>query len=509
MTNVKDRDGVAPIRHISVNSDQSETKAIALSEPALQATNSLESNKAHKILYPVRSSSDGCNSSSVKWTGLTALDMVERIAKMAISSSQLKKPAAGVSEKTQYSYSFLQYLANEPSTSSDVDLDLGAGQKRKRESFDEDYYEDISGCELVAASVLNDKDDSGSTALSSEFAVTAWRPSVIWANQFGQLNDNVRVQLNHLDSMVTIFEQLALESQNRLYIPSYNRVQAMFVSNIPSLASSENVRLALDVAVQQMQTLVEMSHPFTPSARVSRVKFSHYVSCQDGTKQLMAQPEPICILNGVVVTQTALSEKAKRRVFNAYMTEWICQSRNWTNPYPDETMLKQMANQFIHIGGIPGLNDSATQAEAIAKINTWLLNTRTRQWRPAVEEAFDGKRPAMLLMEDSLRIFKGDKLRPLIGWDNALFDDCGAYSKSITTCDKTSSKSDAQMSSIASNDSLWTEMTQADGSINGALDLFPQAQGALTASLDGLGLLEEHFVYVDDEDQDMMFVEAV
>ena len=492
---------IAPMRHIEVNSDQSETKTIAVSKPTVQATNSLESNKAHKILYPVRSSSDGCSSSLVKWTGLTALDMVERIAKMAISSSQLKKPVAGVFEETQCGYSFLQYLANEPYAPTDVDL--GAGQKRKRESFDEEY-EEINGCELMAASVLNDDDDSDTT----EFILTAWKPSVIWANQFEQLDDNAQVQLNYLDSMVTIFEQLALESKNRFCIPSYNRVQATFVSNIASFTSSENIRIILDQAVQQMQALMEMVHPITPTAHVSRVKFTQYVFCQDGTKQLMAQPKPIRILNGAVVTQTSLNEKDKRRVFNAYMTEWICQSRNWTNPYPDDTVLKQMANHFIHIGGIPGLNDSATEAEAIAKINTWLLNTRTRHWRPAVEQAFDGKRPAMLLMEDSLRIFKGDKLRPLIGWDNALFADSGAYSKSIATWDKTSSsKSVEQMPSIDSIDSLWTDM--ADGSVDGALNLFPQAQEALTASLDGFGLLEEHSLCVEDEEQDMMVVEAV
>ena len=51
------------------------------------------------------------------------------------------------------------------------------------------------------------------------------------------------------------------------------------------------------------------------------------------------------------------------------------------------------------------------------KISNWLVNTRSRRWRPSFATAFDEKRPVALLLEDSLKIFIGEKLRPIVGWD--------------------------------------------------------------------------------------------
>mmetsp|Transcript_33070 Transcript_33070/g.69415 ORF Transcript_33070/g.69415 Transcript_33070/m.69415 type:complete len:139 (-) Transcript_33070:122-538(-) len=45
------------------------------------------------------------------------------------------------------------------------------------------------------------------------------------------------------------------------------------------------------------------------------------------------------------------------------------------------------------------------------------LSLTPRQWRPSIERAFDQRRPAAFLLEDSMRFFEKKKLRPLIGWD--------------------------------------------------------------------------------------------
>lgn len=80
----------------------------------------------------------------------------------------------------------------------------------------------------------------------------------------------------------------------------------------------------------------------------------------------------------------------------AYMTNWLFQ--NWINPYPDDEGLKEMAN---HCG-------TTTQV-----ISNWLINARTRKWRPALQQACNMGRPSEYFMEDSLNIFKGEKLRQL------------------------------------------------------------------------------------------------
>jgi hypothetical protein len=231
-----------------------------------------------------------------------------------------------------------------------------------------------------------------------------------------------------------------------------------------------------------------MLQPASSTAIEPRVQFTEFVSCNDGSKQIMAKPNPTRIMDGIVFSQAPLSEKAQRQVFTAYLTEWLCQSRNWMNPYPDEIVLKQMAQHFIHIGCIPGIQGVATEAVAISKISTWFFNTRTRQWRPALEQAFDGKRPAMLLMEDSLRVFKGDLLRPVIGWDgDVLFAECGDYSKPIVTWKK-GSKLGCSTSSNA-------EVLAHDDNMS---DLFPQSQVDLSSTLDGFGLLEDGYLFAED-----------
>ena len=63
------------------------------------------------------------------------------------------------------------------------------------------------------------------------------------------------------------------------------------------------------------------------------------------------------------------------------------------------------------------------------KIQTWLVNNRTRRWRPSLEEAFDNKRPAILLLEDGMRLFSDETLRPVHGWNgDTLFASDPKYS---------------------------------------------------------------------------------
>jgi hypothetical protein len=43
-------------------------------------------------------------------------------------------------------------------------------------------------------------------------------------------------------------------------------------------------------------------------------------------------------------------------------------------------------------------------------VNNWLINARTRRWRPAIIKACELKRPADFLLEDSINIFDGNHI---------------------------------------------------------------------------------------------------
>ena len=72
-------------------------------------------------------------------------------------------------------------------------------------------------------------------------------------------------------------------------------------------------------------------------------------------------------------------------------------------------VLENLANYLIlHRCVTVGKNDADKSMLTIAKdkINNWLVNIRTRKWRPSIADAFDAKRPAALLLEDSVCIFE-------------------------------------------------------------------------------------------------------
>ena len=75
------------------------------------------------------------------------------------------------------------------------------------------------------------------------------------------------------------------------------------------------------------------------------------------------------------------------------MTEWL--RENWVNPYPDEAGLQQIAREC---------------ATTTTVVSNWLINARTRKWRPAILKAMELQRPTHCLLEDSIRIFTGDSM---------------------------------------------------------------------------------------------------
>ncbi|GAX20651.1 hypothetical protein FisN_32Hh034 [Fistulifera solaris] len=102
-------------------------------------------------------------------------------------------------------------------------------------------------------------------------------------------------------------------------------------------------------------------------------------------------------LEALLLSPSSVESSTATKVdMSVYMTAWL--RENWINPYPDDIILSEMA---AHCGTTPTV------------VSNWLINARTRKWRPAIAKAMELNRPAKHLLEDSLCFFDGRPIRPL------------------------------------------------------------------------------------------------
>jgi hypothetical protein len=94
--------------------------------------------------------------------------------------------------------------------------------------------------------------------------------------------------------------------------------------------------------------------------------------------------------------QSSPVHTVNRAAFHSHMNNWL--RANWINPYPDEAVSHQLAYET---------------GEHVHVVNTWLVNARSRRWRPAVLKAFELGRPSEYLLEDSINLFEDRPLRTL------------------------------------------------------------------------------------------------
>lgn len=302
---------------------------------------------------------------STEWVGLTPLAMVQRIVSMAGVASEVDA---------------LRALTDPPS----------AGEKRKRDGAGDDGDDDDDAERLVDHWVAR-------RPAAPRLPAASWTPS-------SAVDDGPRVE--ELDDVVAGFERAAAAAGAgaRLRL-SYDRVQRAFRSRV-ALGGAANAALAVQRATSQIQALVKMA----PSSSGEE---------GDNIAPLLSS-----------ASSSSSSSPSKKGTFQLFMQSWI--KDNWQNPYPDDNLSKRLANHVIECGCIT-LNkkdgkrflvegvcpDELYRTIALEKVTNWLVNARTRRWRPSLEAAFDQKRPAALLLEDSLHIYEGTAPRPLAGWDGA------------------------------------------------------------------------------------------
>jgi len=168
------------------------------------------------------------------------------------------------------------------------------------------------------------------------------------------------------------------------FIPSYQRVKERLFeeSNFISKSSKKHVEKVESFSklyssvIQQMQALIEMAKRMKSEGRVAS-KFFHD---EVGTNEKKSQVD--------ITTSTV---EYSKRDFTEYMNNWL--KENWTNPYPDDEGLAEIA---------------AINGTSPTTVSNWLINARTRKWRPAIVKAYEAGRPADMLKDDSMNIFDGN-----------------------------------------------------------------------------------------------------
>ena len=80
------------------------------------------------------------------------------------------------------------------------------------------------------------------------------------------------------------------------------------------------------------------------------------------------------------------------------MNGWL--RENWSKQYPDNEDLTNIAHKC---GTTPTV------------ISNWLINVRTRKWRPATVKTYESVQPSYILKEYVINIFYGRELREIEG----------------------------------------------------------------------------------------------
>jgi len=83
--------------------------------------------------------------------------------------------------------------------------------------------------------------------------------------------------------------------------------------------------------------------------------------------------------------------------FGEYMPKWL--RDHWINPFPDDDEIEQMSNDT----GV-----------SMKKVNNWLINARTRKWRPAINYAHRLNRPVAMLKDDAIAYWDSGKPRAVV-----------------------------------------------------------------------------------------------
>jgi hypothetical protein len=324
------------------------------------------------VLFPMRmllstAGNDGSNGGSngaigdamaVRWVGMSPLQLVQMLA----GTTEQREAASGLAFRPMR---VDDVALSEPNAA----LSLSANAKKRSRSTADD-------------------DDDDSLVLPIEHGappLPPWDPSFLLCYDIHALPTVERLQ--------TLARTLESMSHSNKVMPSYRRVRDHLANTsgwihnhcnqtsatIDDAGANEQSRLLsilYNETIQKMEALIDMAQNLADAEAAARV-----------------------VANQSVAAAAATTKPDGKKDFAEYMQQWL--KDNWTNPYPDDDGLAEIAQDCDTTKNVVG---------------NWLINARTRKWRPAIVKAYELSRPADMLLEDSINIFEGKPVREIEGY---------------------------------------------------------------------------------------------
>eukprot|EP00978_Attheya_sp_CCMP212_P009839 scaffold23438_cov50-Attheya_sp.AAC.5 len=336
---------------------------------------------------------------TVQWVGMKPLEMVEALAsmteqRMRLSTGRENEPlkikTASLSTPSPHipvtMNSFDHAFNNSRNTSQAKNL---PGNKRSRDAIDDDMLIDIqTNRNIMIPPILNNQKAT---------YVKEWDFSRIAA-----IDPNSKEVITATEAITNLVQEVKSTSTFSKIVPSFNRVAGHFFDTLQTVDH-------LSQCTMKKRSALDQLYKGTIDKLEALLK-----TCQDLEKEKQL-PEPCGSMPSTIergntfdLAYTAcdtrhdansiiVKQERPKRSFAHHMSEWL--KENWTNPYPDDEGLQELADAC----------DTTTTI-----VGNWLINARTRKWRPAIIAAYEKGRPADLLKEDAIQIFDGKPLREIV-----------------------------------------------------------------------------------------------
>lgn len=191
----------------------------------------------------------------------------------------------------------------------------------------------------------------------------------------GQIHDHFSLGISHAKTMPK--KEQTLDQVDKVCIETITELQSLLTQamshhQLSPQEEAEGEEGLNHHGTTMLDTTSSMDHPYQ----------------EDGMNHHRPSPNP--------TTSSTTTGAVSRAAFHSHMNNWL--RANWINPYPDEAVSHQLAYET---------------GENVHVVNTWLVNARSRRWRPAVLRAFELGRPSEYLLEDSINLFEDRPLRPI------------------------------------------------------------------------------------------------
>ena len=205
-----------------------------------------------------------------------------------------------------------------------------------------------------------------------------WDPSFLLKHNPDQLSARAAVQ--QLTTLARKFESI---DSHEDYLSSYERMKTHLIDKSSFLSRNKSSRHEKSKCFEKLYSsaLDQMS---------SLIAMAKETSDDDGEDYHKYTDSPKSISTTGSTEMNVVPGEYSKKDFTEYMNKWL--KENWTNPYPDDDGLAEIA---------------ITNGTSPTTVSNWLINARTRKWRPAIVKAYESGRPSEMLKVDSIDIFDG------------------------------------------------------------------------------------------------------